>query len=744
LSEILIFCAFLLNYSLLQSRFVKMKKILLILCFIVQISGALAAQADTLEIHENETKYLTHQYFLELEDPDNIFLANDIIRSNSFHTIPSLFPLLKYSKSVTWLKFTIKNKTDQPFIPITISKSIIDEFDIYFNNRVTHRLVQLSSKDPKYHSNLLTQSVTLINLPLSADSSTTFFARIKSNASTVIPLEIYSADRFLQKRGTDNIINGAIIGIFLIMALYNLMLFITVGDISYLYYVIYIVCLGLTQSLTLGFGSNLFSENTTILNDYITPLIRICFGYSLLLFTDKFLQLRQNIKQYYKLYLLLYILYALPAIALILGSIHLAYNLITVNIFIASIALLFIGVFLYQKGFNPAKFFMIGWGLFLVSIFVSIARNYGLIPYNYITLNLVTYISIIELILFSVALADKINFYRHQNTQSQLAALTIAKENERLITEQNIFLENKVKARTQELILTNQNLSVTIDNLKSAQTQLVETEKMASLGQLTAGVAHEINNPINFVSANVKPLRVDFEELFLLLNKYDEAANNPNDPKLLKAANDYKQQIDADFVKSEIHTLLDGIDEGASRTAEIVQSLRTFSRMDELVLMPANINTAILGTLIILRGSIPYYIEIKPVLDKLDPLNCYPGKINQALINLINNSIQAIKAKEVHAGESITIYTRDYPDYISIEITDTGIGMTNEVKQRIFEPFFTTKNVGEGTGLGLSIVFGIIETHNGSIHVESAPGKGSTFTVTLPKNLVDDEVGNGS
>ncbi len=717
-----------------------MKKILLILCFIAQISKVFAVQADTVEIHENDTKYLTHQYFLELEDPDNIFLANDIVHSNSFHTIPSSFPLLKYSKSVTWLKFTIKNKTDEAFVPVTIAKSVIDEFDIYFNNRVTHRLEQLSSKDPKYHLNLLTQSITLINLPLQADSSITFYARIKSNAPTVIPIEIYSADRFLQKRGTDNIINGAVIGIFLIMALYNLMLFITVGDVSYFYYVIYIVFLGLTQTLTLGFGSNLFSENTTVLNNYITPLIRICFGCSLLLFADKFLQLRQNIKQYYRMYLFLYVLYSLSLITALLGFVHIAYYMLTINIFIVSIALLFIGILLYLKGFNPAKFFMIGWGLFLLSILISIARNYGFVPYNYITLNLVTYTSIIELILFSVALADKINFYRNQNTQSQLAALTIAKENERLITEQNIFLENKVKARTQELIHTNQNLSVTIDNLKSAQSQLVETEKMASLGQLTAGVAHEINNPINFVSANVKPLRIDFEELFLLLNKYDEAANNPNDPQLLKAANDYKQQIDADFVKTEIHTLLDGIEDGANRTAEIVQSLRTFSRMDELVLMPANINAAILGTLIILRGSIPYYIEIKPVLDKMEPLNCYPGKINQALINLINNSIQAIKAKEVHEGESITIYTRDYPDYISIEITDTGIGMTNEVKQRIFEPFFTTKGVGEGTGLGLSIVFGIIEKHNGSIHVESAPGKGSTFTVMLPKDLADEVV----
>ncbi|MDB5032264.1 7TM diverse intracellular signaling domain-containing protein [Mucilaginibacter sp.] len=722
-----------------------MKKILLILYAIIQISRAFAAQTDTLKINVKETKYLTHQYFLELEDPDNIFTAKDIIQNNNFHSISSSFPLLKYSKSVTWLKFTLKNNTDQPLVAITIGKSIIDDFDIFFdeitsrnNDHVNHHIKHLSSKDPQYNSNLLTQGVTLINIPILPDSSNTFYARIKSNASTVIPIEVHSSSQFLQKRSIDNMISGAIAGMFLVMALYNLMLFITVGDKSYLYYVIYIVFLGLTQSLLLGFGSALLPHNLKALNNYVTPLLRSCLGYSLLLFAGEFLQLKQNIKQYYRVFLFLYVLYLLPLIAILAGQAHIAYTLITVAALTTSLTLLFIVAVLYIKGFKPAKFFMIGWGLFLLAVLITIGRNNGLIPYNYFTLNIIIYSALIELILFSVALADKINFYRHQNTQSQQAALTIAKENERLITEQNIFLENKVKERTQELIQTNQNLSITIDNLKSAQMQLIETEKMALLGQLTAGVAHEINNPINFVSANVKPLRVDFDEIFLLLNKYDEAANNPGKSKLLNDANNYKQTIDADFVKSEIKILLDGVEEGATRTAEIVQSLRTFSRMDELVIMPANINSAILSTLIILRSSIPYYIEIKPLLNKLEPLNCYSGKINQALINLINNSIQAIKAKEGHENESIIIKTQDQPDHILIEITDTGIGMTPAVRQRIFEPFFTTKNIGDGTGLGLSIVFGIIEKHNGTILVESIPGQGSTFTVTLPKSLKSD------
>jgi signal transduction histidine kinase len=268
----------------------------------------------------------------------------------------------------------------------------------------------------------------------------------------------------------------------------------------------------------------------------------------------------------------------------------------------------------------------------------------------------------------------------------------------------------------------------------ATQKQLVDNEKMASLGQLTAGVAHEINNPINFVSSNIAPLRLDFNELFLLLNKYEEVLNNPT-PARLKELSNFKQEINLDFLKEEISLLLNGIEDGASRTTEIVNSLRTFSSTDEMVLKTEDINKSILNNLLILRSTIPYYIEIKPIFDKLEPLSCYPGKINQLIINLISNSIYAIKAKEQHSEESVMIITKDQANHISIEITDTGIGMSNETRQRIFEPFFTTKGIGEGTGLGLSIVFGIIEKHRGTIEVISSPGNGATFMVSLPKNL---------
>jgi hypothetical protein len=712
-----------------------MKKILLILYFLIQNSLLFASPTDTLSIYENETKLLTNDYFLELDDPSGSYTIKQVLASKGFHSVHASLPSVKYSESTIWLKFVLRNSTTRAFVPITIGGSIIDNFDLYFANSPGGDMIHLSSAVPYRDTKLIKQTNTFINAIIFPDSVRTIYLRIKSRESTVIPVEINSANSFFKNADFENIVVGGFMGIILVMALYNLVLFTIVRDKSYLYYVAYIIFLGLSQILQKGYGTNLFITRKPIVNDYLIPLMRIGIGYSIILFAAEFLQLKLNLKSYIKYYYSLLAIYTIAFIAVIFGKITTAYDFISIAAAITSLSLLAIGIVLYFRGFKPAKYFMIGWGLFLISVLISIARNRGFIEHNSFTLNIILYSSVLQLVLFSVSLAAKINFYRRQNAETQLLSLTIAKENERLITQQNISLETEVKARTQQLIGTNESLSKIIEDLRATQLQLIETEKMASLGQLTAGIAHEINNPINFVSSNVKPLRLDFLEIFSLIEKYKEASLNADKRELMESAQKYAEAIGVDFLKEEILSLLSGIEEGAGRTTEIVQSLRTFSRTDELILKPADINKAILNTLILLRSTIPYNIEIKPVLNKLPLLNCYPGKINQVLMNLINNSIQAIKAKGQHHNESITIQTTDNPENIIIEITDTGIGISLELKQRIFEPFFTTKEVGEGTGLGLSIVFGIIEDHHGEINVHSEPGRGTTFILTLPKNL---------
>lgn len=711
-----------------------MKKILFVLLALCYCVNAWAI--DTLTVGEPDVKLITNKYFTFLEDTEGTLKIQDIIRNRNFLVTESSLPSIHYSNSAIWLRFIIKNKTTEPFVPITINSSIIDEFDLYFVGTNSRRIIHLSSDYPRTSLHQPRSNITHINCTVLPDSSRVIYLRIKSNVNSVIPVQVYSANKFLQTITGQNILLGAFIGIMAVMAAYNLLLWFIVKDISYFYYVCYIVLFTFSQMLLRGFGTSFISADKQLVNTVIQPLSRIFFGYSMILFAYEFLRVKAYGRKFTRWFIVLFALYTVALIAVIAGFTHTAYMIITISIFAVSLSLLTIAPILYYKGYKPAKYFVLAWTLFLVSIILSIARNQGVVGYNSFSLNIILYASAVEVVLFSAALADRINFYRRQNAEAQSAALAIALENERLITEQNIMLESRVNERTRELIESNKTLQVSIENLKAAQTQLVETEKMASLGQLTAGIAHEINNPINFVSANVKPLRMDFVEVFSLIEKYISLENEPANPELLRQIEQYRNQIDVDYIKQEILTLLEGIEEGALRTKEIVDSLRTFSRTDEQSLKPADINKAILSTLVILRSTIPAYISIQPVLNKLPLINCYPGKISQVLINLITNSIHAIKSKAGHQHEHIMITTTDEEKYVCIEISDTGIGITPETKQRMFEPFYTTKDVGEGTGLGLSIVFGIIEKHKGRIDVESQPGQGTAITIQLPKNLV--------
>lgn len=317
---------------------------------------------------------------------------------------------------------------------------------------------------------------------------------------------------------------------------------------------------------------------------------------------------------------------------------------------------------------------------------------------------------------------------KNQEVSSQAQSLRRANKE---IQHKNLQLEQKnseITAQHNALEASYTKLEKTLKKLKTAQSQLVEAEKMASLGQLTAGIAHEINNPINFVSANVNPLRRDLEEIKQLLARFMDAARaNGNMAESMARATKFAEEIDLDFVLMEVNSLLNGIEEGALRTREIVKGLRNFSRLDENSYKLANINEGLTSTLTLLRPKIRDRIKIEKDLATLPAIDCLPGRINQVFMNILNNAIQAIKGQ----GQ-IFIKTEMVGEQVHVRIRDTGKGMTEQVRTRIFEPFFTTKDVGEGTGLGLSISYGIIEQHNGKIEVKSQPGQGTEFIITLP------------
>lgn len=288
----------------------------------------------------------------------------------------------------------------------------------------------------------------------------------------------------------------------------------------------------------------------------------------------------------------------------------------------------------------------------------------------------------------------------------------------------NMFELDKQK---QLIEIKNRVLNDTMNNLKEAQSQLIQSEKMASLGQLTAGVAHEINNPINFVSANIKPLKDDLADLITCINFYKQTVKEKGLEKEFEEVEKFNVKTDIDYVLNEVNELLQGIEEGASRTSEIVKGLRNFSRIDQHEVKKANLNDGIESTLTLLHSTYRNRIEIIKEYGDIPEIECFPGQLNQVFMNLLSNAIQAIN------GEGkIFIKTSANETNVRISIKDTGPGMTEEIKSKIFDPFFTTKEIGKGTGLGLSISYGIIEKHDGKMEVLSSPGQGAEFILTLP------------
>ncbi|UII35145.1 ATP-binding protein [Fulvivirga ulvae] len=243
-------------------------------------------------------------------------------------------------------------------------------------------------------------------------------------------------------------------------------------------------------------------------------------------------------------------------------------------------------------------------------------------------------------------------------------------------------------------------------------------------------MAHEINNPINFVSAGIDSLTANYEDLNLIIKKYNQLAPEADNTELFREIEKLKKELDMDYLLEEIPELLNSVKSGANRTTEIIKSLRNFTRLDEDQLKKANINEGLDSTLVILRNQMTNKIEVIREYGDLQPINCYPGQLNQVFMNILNNAIQAID----NEGR-ICIQTTQNEDSAIVKIKDSGRGMSEDLKKRIFDPFFTTKDVGEGTGLGLSISYGIIEKHHGKIEVNSTAGEGTEFIIELPLNL---------
>ena len=338
---------------------------------------------------------------------------------------------------------------------------------------------------------------------------------------------------------------------------------------------------------------------------------------------------------------------------------------------------------------------------------VAIAGQYRLV--------LVLYAGLLLLVLGMVGLRLR-NSYRDLDRAN--AGLSRANET----------LEAQVESRTRDL-------STALRDLRSSQAQLVQSEKMASLGQMVAGVAHEINTPLGYARSNAEIVRNALVDVGSLCAVQDKALHLMTSPDAsddavaaaLAEADAQRQSVNHQELLGDLHNLLQDTDHGLLQIGELVSSLKDFSRVDRSRTDLFNVNDGLDSALKIGHNLLKHRIEVVKQYGDVPQIECSPSQLNQVFLNLLTNAAQAIE------GEGrIYLHTLPEDGGVGIRVLDTGCGMSEEVRQRIFEPFFTTKPVGKGTGLGLSIVYRIIEEHGGRIEVRSAPGKGSEFVIHLP------------
>lgn len=331
---------------------------------------------------------------------------------------------------------------------------------------------------------------------------------------------------------------------------------------------------------------------------------------------------------------------------------------------------------------------------------------------------------------------DAEGFLGLANAASQIATAVTSVSFYQALNEERSHLEKRVRSRTEDLNCKNESLQNTLRELKLTQAQLIQSEKMSGLGQLVAGIAHEINNPVSFIYGNLQHAQAYSQDLLRLIETYQQCYPTPH-----QDVQAMLNEIELDFLAEDLPTLMNSMQKGATRIEKIVLSLRTFSRMDESDMKSVNIHEGLDSTLLILDHKLNGKLSKAPIevikhYGELPLLACYAGQLNQVFMNILANAVDALETTHRDHPGQITITTQAQNSHIWVAIADNGPGIPEAIRGNIFNPFFTTKPVGQGTGMGLSISYQVVcDRHQGRLICESSEEQGTRFLIEIPTNL---------
>ncbi|MDQ3843731.1 MAG: ATP-binding protein [Bacteroidota bacterium] len=689
--------------------------------------ASLAGSAQTVVVSKQRKIVNLANVSFYLEDPAGKYTIREIIQKDAASDLRRLTrPVINFgvTGSAFWIKSIVRNETNEKLV-LELGNPSLTDIQLYEIDASGLRAQQRSGNwhpfprpinDVDYRFELAVQPQT----------TETLFLRVLHYRGTQFPLVIGTKTAFYEQSSSRNLLRGMYYGFMLLMVLYNLFIYFTLKDDAYLYYVLYIFFMGFWNACTNGYAFKYFWPSEPYLNQYIDVITAI-LGIASILFSIHFLNTNKHTPFFHRIFQALLLCYGITIVVIFLGNFLTGSFLLEIISLLVVIFLFITAIIVLRKGYKPAGFFLLAWSFLLLSVVVYILKDFNILPYTGLTKNALQIGSAAEALLLSMALANRINIYKKEKEQANHERLHSLEENRRLILEQNILLEGKVEERTRELKKTNKELVSALENLKATQAQLIQTEKMASLGELAAGIAHEIQNPLNFIN--------NFSEV------NSELLSDLRKGPLQKLPEEEKQEINNildDFSQNLLRISYHG-----QRADAIVKSMLYHSRKSTGQKEPTDINALVDQYLHISYNGwrakdksfvASLHTDFDAIVDKI---NVIPQDIGRVLLNLFNNAFYSVNEKQrMENGTfkpAVSVATKKQNKNIEIHIRDNGLGIPLNVLHKIYQPFFTTKPAGEGIGLGLSLSYDIItKEHGGRMSVNTREGEYAEFVVVLP------------
>ncbi len=682
---------------------------------------------------------------IRISDPtraDNLFLASELLevpagkvsidqllkRPDTYRFVPAQNQLIKpYDRRYGyWLRLTITNETAERLFMhfLYTGTEHISVYEISDNQLVNASQLGMLRPERVYP---FLKSNQVCPLAIGQGQTHLVYVYVAGIYTTAWPIYCRSTANLFEALHLSDLFYGLYYGFILMIVVYSLLLFIRLRETDTFRYAIWVLIVGLQMALFRGHTNEFLWPANPAIERYATVLAGIT-GLTHVLFTLAFLRLRQQAPLFYKIGLGILGLYTIGILVNVLTMSAFAKSGVQVD-FVPVVALVegifsvWAGIVTYRHGFRPALFYVIGNLVFFMSIFLFLLYAFGKLPHSFWTYNSIHIGSGIEIILFTLALTYKVNLLKQQQEEAVREQLRLAETNKRLVENQNVMLEEKVTLRTVELNEQKEGLQITLAQLRTTQDQLVQREKMASFGELMAGIAHEIQNPLNFVN-NFAELCVD-----MVAELKDELLADHKADAL-----DIADALTPNLQKITFH---------GKRADGIVRSMLQHAQSSTGHRESTNLNALADEYLRLAYHGFHAKNDTVEIMltTHFDPhmgqVKLMPQEISRVLLNLYNNAFYAVleKAKSglTDYHPHIWVTTQLKNGGVVLTVKDNGTGIPTELLNKIYQPFFTTKPSGSGTGLGLSLSYDIItKGHGGTLSVKAEAGECTEFVVEIP------------